>query len=259
LTEMLDVPDHPIVRHLWPLNPLTTQPVARVDAVVAAYREATGAEVDNPPSPEQQRAIRDWLIEQDHSMPINADGMSVALLGGVKTPFYIPRVHEDLARKTAWLNQAPCITCLRADVTPAWSSLPIRTRPFTAQVNTPQARARFQRIKELIRERIASREIDILEWVGYEMCVSVVAVVPESSKRIDVDNAVKGLLDAMKGPIYDDDRLVQHLSSRRVVHDGDPEDAYYLVRLMPVIDARADVVETTLHHGWGGQAEITAD
>lgn len=70
---------------------------------------------------------------------------------------------------------------------------------------------------------------------------------------------VKGLLDAMQGPIYADDRMVQHLCVRRLVHDGDHSLAYYKTHITPVEDARGDVIDRTMRIGWGGQHEIVAD
>ncbi|MCA1603464.1 MAG: RusA family crossover junction endodeoxyribonuclease [Acidobacteria bacterium] len=104
-----------------------------------------------------------------------------------------------------------------------------------------------------------SRNHNLSNWSGYELCVSVVAVVPANEKIKDVDNMVKGLLDAMQGPVYENDRLVQHLSVRRLVHDGDPTFAYYKTHVMPVLDARADVVDQDMDIGWAGRQEITVD
>lgn len=53
---------------------------------------------------------------------------------------------------------------------------------------------------------------------------------------------VKGLLDAMQGPVYSNDRVVQHLSARRLVHDGDHSLAYYKTHIMHVEDARSAVM-----------------
>jgi hypothetical protein len=69
----------------------------------------------------------------------------------------------------------------------------------------------------------------------------------------------KGLLDAIRGPIYADDRMVQHLSVRRLAHDDDHSLAYYKVHISPAEDARGDVIDQTMRIGWGDQQEIVAD
>ena len=63
----------------------------------------------------------------------------------------------------------------------------------------------------------------------------------------------------MQGPIYTDDRMVQHLSVRRLIHDSDPSLAYYKTQITPVEDARGDVIDPTMRVGWAGQQEIVAD
>jgi hypothetical protein len=88
------------------------------------------------------------------------------------------RIHEDLPRKTGWLQQAPCITCIHAtNVAPLTVGLPIRTRPFSAQsMDAPKLAS----LKQKITHYLASRNHDLSAWVGYELCVTVLAIVPQS-------------------------------------------------------------------------------
>jgi len=46
--------------------------------------------------------------------------------------------------------------------------------------------------------------------------MTVVSVVPPHQK--DVDNLVRGLLDSLQGVLYDDDKQIQCLTSRRLVY-----------------------------------------
>jgi Holliday junction resolvase RusA-like endonuclease len=256
---MAEVPvdySHPLVKYLWPIR-ATADAAQRVAATVMAYSEATGRQVDTPLSAVDQRLIRDWLLQEERAAPTNSQGHSAALLVGSYSPVGIPRIHADLASKAGWLASAPCVTCVGvSDITPLTVSFPIRTRPFTSQTRNRQG---FIALKGKIREYLATRNLDLSSWKGYELCVSIVAVVPSSEKMKDVDNMVKGLLDAMQGPVYENDRLVQHLSVRRLVHDGDPSFAYYKIHLIPVLDARTDVIEQDMRVGWAGQQEIIAD
>jgi hypothetical protein len=47
-------------------------------------------------------------------------------------------------------------------------------------------------LKQKITQYLASRNHDLSEWDGYELCVTVVAIVPRTERRKDVDNMVKG-------------------------------------------------------------------
>jgi hypothetical protein len=72
------------------------------------------------------------------------------------------------------------------------------------------------------------------------VCLQVVSVVSAARRTIDVDNIVKGLLDAMQGVLYADDSQVQCLTSRRMTYDGPT--GYYLLRANAVHPFGADVV-----------------
>jgi Holliday junction resolvase RusA-like endonuclease len=249
-------PNHPLVKYLWPISALTDAK-ERVVATIKAYTETTGIRPTHPLTKADRRQIRDWLIHEEMIAPTNEDGHSAALLYGERTPIGIPRIHADLPRKAGWLQGAPCITCIQAtNVAPLAISLPIRTRPFSAQ---SMAAPKLASLKQKITQYLASGNHDLSEWDGYELCVTVVAIVPRTERRKDVDNMVKGLLDAMQGPIYADDRMVQHLCVRRLVHDGDHSLAYYKTHIIPVEDATGDVIDRTMRIGWGGQHEIVAD
>jgi hypothetical protein len=102
-----------------------------------------------------------------------------------------------------------------------------------------------------------SRAWGLDDWANFEVCVNIVAILPERERRKDVDNLVKGLLGAMEGSIYVNDRLIQHLSVRRVAHGGDS--SWYMVHVSPVLDTREDVVDTDLRVQWAGCEEILGD
>ena len=171
-----------------------------------------------------------------------------------KRSISMPLVSPDLAQKVGWLRQAPCVTCTPADVRPLAIGFPIRARPFSAQ---SLGASRFADLKVKIAAYMAGRKWELDEWAGLELCVTIVATVPERERGKDVDNMAKGLLDAMQGSIYANDNLVQHLSIRRVPHGG--ETGWYSMRVMPVRDTREDVIDKLLSVGWAGQAEIVAD
>lgn len=256
MAEVFVNPNHPIVKYLWPLGP-DAPPEDRVAATVRAYIEATNQQVNTPLSNEDRENIGRWLRDEEWNMPKNEQGHSVSLLRHRKG-YSLPLIANDLASKVNWLYQAPCITCMYADVVPLGISFPVRTRPFSAQSMTP---AKLASLKDGLRSYLLETNKELEAWAGLEVCVTVVAIVPErqsrQERRKDVDNMVKGLLDVMEGPIYEDDYLVQHLSVRRVVHSG--REAHYLVSVRPVRDERVDVIDPKLRIGWAGRREIVAD
>ena len=154
-------PHHPLAKYLWRISALADAN-ERVAATVRAYTEATGIHPANPLTDADRRQIRDWLIQEERNALTNEDGHAAALLVGERTPIGIPRIHADLARKTGWLQQAPCITCLPAtDVTPLDISLPIRTRPFSAQsMDAPKLAS----LKQKITQYLASGNHDLSAW-----------------------------------------------------------------------------------------------
>lgn len=57
---------------------------------------------------------------------------------------------------------------------------------------------------------------------------------------MDVDNLVKGLVDALEGVLYKNDSQIQCLTNRRVTYNGPT--GYYLLRVNAVHPYEADVV-----------------
>jgi hypothetical protein len=77
-------------------------------------------------------------------------------------------------------------------------------------------------------------------WTESPICLSIVSVVPRQLKRKDVDNLVKGLLDAMEGVLYPNDGAVQCMTSRRMDYSGPA--GHYIVSARSVLPWLADVV-----------------
>jgi hypothetical protein len=76
----------------------------------------------------------------------------------------------------------------------------------------------------------------------------------------DVDNLAKGVLDALQGVVYRDDRQVQCLTSRRVSYDG-PKGAY-LIRATAVEPWDVDVIHDSAQppvHAWPALSDVGAE
>jgi hypothetical protein len=245
-------PNHPVVRHLWPLGP-EAPAVQRVAATITAFNEATGRNISHPLTQVDATAIHQWLLDEEWNMPKNSEGHSAVLLRQ-PVPVSLPLVHSEISEKIGWLGQARCITCIPDTTASGRVNFAIRARPFSAQSLRGD---KLQRMKRLIGEYLHERHhLSFMGQPNRQFCVSIVAVVPETERRKDVDNLVKGLLDAMQGTVYENDRQIQHLSTRRVPHDG--TEGHYHVQIQPVLDARADVISQKFDLGWL-QDEITLD
>jgi hypothetical protein len=242
--------DNPIVRHLWTMESST--PRERVQVVIQAYEEEAGNRLRVPPSADELGAIRTWMHELDDDMPTNELGHSVSLYRRNRSVSE-PLVHPGAAEKASWLQQAPCITCLRAeDVYPLSIAFGINTRPFSAQALGSED---LRTLKAKIKASVTGRLTTANDWRGYQLCVRVVAVVGRTDPVKDVDNMAKGLLDSLQESAYDNDRDIAHLSIERFRHQGD--EGWYGISIKPVRNPLEDVVNPWAQIAWLGQPEIT--
>jgi Endodeoxyribonuclease RusA len=92
-------------------------------------------------------------------------------------------------------------------------------------------------IREELQERATFRPPD-----AGPFCVNVVAVVPKSRNLMDSDNLCKGLLDSLSKVVYEDDRHIQCVTSRRLLWGGAEGTGYYLVGVRQVEAFDEDVV-----------------
>ena len=220
-------------------------------ATLHVYEKGTGRTLSSPPTPTELRAVRNWLLEQEDSLPRNELGHSVALLS-LKKQYTKPLIFPDAVQKASWLQQAPCLTCIPDDSrTPLAVSFAIRTRPFSAQSLSAED---LRTVKRKVTERVQSRLLQSNDWGNLPLCVRVVAVVGQSDPSKDIDNMVKGILDALQGSIYRNDGHISHLSIDRFRHAG--HEGCYLLSVRPVREALADVIDPEVIVGWGAP-EIT--
>jgi Holliday junction resolvase RusA-like endonuclease len=248
----IEIPnDHILVRRLWDEG-ANAAPEERVRLVLQAYTESTDSILSEPPTPDQLNAVRLWMFQQTENMPKNAKGHSASLYTK-QQKVSLPLVHPSAATKSGWLQQAPCITCLAVeDITPSKISFGVRTRPFSAQsLNSNDLR----NLKSKIKKSLVGRLNNLESWEGMPLCVRAVAVVGKKDPVKDVDNMVKGLLDALQESAYSNDNLIAHLSVERLRHSGD--DGWYALSISPVQDPLNDVVDKEARVIWPGVEEIT--
>jgi hypothetical protein len=113
-------------------------------------------------------------------------------------------------------------------------TFPVNVDPWSGQSTKERGS-----LKKAVNEELV-RGGHIQPWNGV-VCVTIVSLVPRSNVgRKDSDNLVKGLLDAMEGIVYANDRAIQCLTSRRVEFAGSV--GLYVVSARAVYPWDADTV-----------------
>ena len=155
-------------------------------------------------------------------------------------------LHLDVHAKANALAQLGCGQCARdQDATPLLVTFTVPVDPWSAQ-SVPNRVA----LREAVNLGLAAKSASSQPWGDAPLCLSIAAVVSQSQSRKDIDNLVKGLLDAMQGRLYSNDNLVQCLTIHRLECAG--SDGYYVVGARPALPALSDVI----HHDAPGPAHL---
>lgn len=201
----------------------------RLGIVFEAYSAATGIALPVDPSQEQRKEVALWLqMQRDDAL---------AVLGIARQPSEKLLVNLTTSIKAGRLAWLACPTC-----GPTQRSFPVDVDPWSAQSEHD--------LKVKIREKVTKQLQDgdassagassVLQGL---VCVSIIAVVPMTrgaSGRKDTDNLVKGLLDAMSGVIYRDDKQVQCLTVRPLEYAG--ARGHYMVGIRESEPFSADII-----------------
>lgn len=206
--------------------PDVTSALDRLGVVFHAYSGDTNTPLPRDPSPEQRRAVELWLRSQQDD--------AIAGLGMTRPLSRRFLVNTTTSDKASRLVQIACPTC-----GPRQRHFPVDVDPWSAQSS---------KLKVAIREGVTTqlaggngdRSMPMLP--AGSVCLSIVAVVPMAGGRgrKDVDNLVKGLIDAMSGIIYTDDAQVQCLTVRRLEYSGTR--GHYMVGVRQAEDFSDDVI-----------------
>jgi hypothetical protein len=122
-------------------------------------------------------------------------------------------------------------------------SFPIQIGPWSAQSDY----RRNAVIKAAVTAELSARRAFNGPPSTSPMCIGITALMPRAATRKDVDNLAKGLLDNMNSVIYQDDRQIQCLTSRRIEYSGPT--GLYLVAARAVRAWEDDVVWDTVASG----------
>jgi hypothetical protein len=223
------VPEHPLGAAVRALG-TSASPSQRLEVVWQAYEQDQGELISRPPSGEQRGRVREWLksMRQDGNFP-----MFTAQVADSRST-----VHLSMSEKAWRLAFNDCGSC--EVVVDADGKLPLaRVFPVDVEPWSRQAAKNAVAIREAVHRELASYGID-RPWSDSPLCLTIVSLVPGALTMKDVDNLVKGLLDSMQDVLYDNDRQVQCLTSRRIEYAGPL--GHYGVSVKAVYPWDADVV-----------------
>ncbi len=202
----------------------------RLTTIWQYYEAETQTALSQVPTEAERRAVYEWLAPQLVHSQLTLMTRRM-------------RLHSEaslsMTRKAGWLRSALCPVCdLSADSTPRDFSVDVN--PWSAQSKPKDEARRNAILKEKISEELARRQTFFGVPKAVPLCITTVAVLPHRANSIDADNLVKGLLDSFSSIVYEDDRHIQCLTSRRITYAGDT--GYYLVHIREVEPWSVDVV-----------------
>lgn len=208
--------------------PDCTPPLERLGVVFRAYSVATNTPLPADPTPEQRQKVELWLrLQRDDSL---------AALGMMRPLGRRFLVNSTASGKASRLAQLACPTC-----GPPGRTFPVDVDPWSAQSSKMKVAIR-QGVTTQLAGGNGDRQMPMLPTGP--ICLSIVAVVPlaggRGRGRKDVDNLVKGLVDAMSGIIYNDDDQVQCLTVRRLEYSSTR--GHYMVGVRQAEDFSDDVI-----------------
>ena len=226
--QMSEVPLNPLEASVAALGDLP--PETRLTAIWESFERGSGRTIERPPTTDERADVAEWLRGR------RQDGAGDNFV--VRQPALRWLAHRTPAEKAGRMAQTACSACEIAVAAeghiPLHLVAPIDVEPWSAQSSREKVV-----IREAVHERMLERGLhDPL--ADERFCLTVVAFVPRTRGHMDVDNLVKGLLDALQGVLYVNDWQVQCLTTRRLLTDA--SDGSYLLSARVVHPYEADVV-----------------
>jgi len=165
---------------------------ARLEVVWRAYELETATALSRPPTDDERAAVMLWFRQQN----VTGNGPSFI----VRRPRLTPLVHETVSSKAWSITQLGCQVHSPDDVVlpPGAITMPIGIAPWSAQSAADKVA-----IRSAVTDALKKKRMTLTSWGTSPLCVTISAIVPHRSgnhhRRKDVDNLMKGLLDAMAG------------------------------------------------------------
>jgi len=201
----------------------------RLEVIWRGYEAAHGLTISRPPTQPDRHAVLSWIR--------GMRGTDDFPMFRVKELAMTSHLHATVGEKASNITQMGCRVHrpFAAVGQPAAVNFPIDVDPWSAQ-----SRSTKVAIREAVQEELRARNIHSSPWGTSPLCLTVTAIVARQSRRKDVDNLVKGLLDALVHHLYEDDDQIQCLTVRRLEYAG--SHGYYLVHAIPVLEPDYDVI-----------------
>lgn len=223
----------------------------RLAVIWAAYTNATGKELNDPPTEMQRKSVYEWV----RSFPDDSPARSRPYYA-VLRPQLIYDAADSPADKAAQLGQWTCPTCrVVEDANAAFGhKFHIQVTPWSAQsVGSKKNGA----IKDAVHKMLKAQWAGRVPTAGQPMCVAITALVARKTRTKDADNLVKGLLDSLSELTWANDAQIQCLTSRRVEYGG--TEGLYLVNYRAVEPWSADSIwdsPATPKLAWGERVVV---
>lgn len=221
--------EHPLDRALRALGPRI--PVdERLEVVWQTYEAATRQRLNRPPSEAQRADVLRWTRRP-------AEGGEAILFN--RQLQATPVLYGTVAEKASISAQLGCRIHHAGDVqTGPVITFPVGIEPWSAQ-SDPEKVA----VREAVTAAVCAKGSQLLPFDDLPLCMTITALVARASPRKDVDNLVKGLLDAMQGYLYANDSQIQCLTVRRMEYAG--AHGHYIVHVTPAVPVTSDVIFDT--------------
>jgi Endodeoxyribonuclease RusA len=189
--------------------------------IVWLYYEAQNATtIQRPPSDEERDAVAAFLRQEGWAWLQNETGQAP----GLSHPAV--RLARDAGALMQSVSDTLCPHCRPLHLGAIHMSLNVD--PWSSQVGFVRRRA----IRAAVAKEVATRSFGAM--LDEALCVQIAFIKPQKRRTIDVDNAVKDLLDELSGGVlWDNDRQIQCLSVRRI-ETTDPQ-GHYKITVRPVV------------------------
>lgn len=147
-----------------------------------------------------------------------------------------PMLHTTVSEKAWSTTQLGCRIHHPDDVLAGpVITFPVGIEPWSAQ-STPEAVA----LRSAVNAAMTAKRTQLLPFGDLPLCLTITALVARASAKKDIDNLVKGVLDAMQGYLYRDDHQIECLTVRRMVYSG--ATGHYVVHALATLPVTADVI-----------------
>jgi hypothetical protein len=151
-------------------------------------------------------------------------------------------MHPDLAGKFWHLMQRKCQQCSKYQKFKT-IIFTLHTPPMSRQVPNHAA------FKSAIRDYLGRVQHDFTDFFDARLCVTVTFILAGRSKKPDVDNLAKNLLDALEDYAYRNDEQIDHLDLLRVSSGGN--DSFMTVQMAGTdIGSHLDVIRPEFDVRW---------